>query len=926
MEAENASASLPPLLRRRILQNYLLVWVDDTIDETGSQCSHTLQQLRTVLDNLTVFTEPDSCVDFLQNVKNQRALVITSSSLGQVLIPQIHSMLQVYVIYIFDADHTPRAELWTQEWWKIQNEFTQAELLCDALRTSITQYNQDSTAMSYCLPPTTTSDNNLDQLEPSFMHTKLLKDAFLEMEYEDGACQDLLNYCRETRARSPVEKGWIDKFQREYNPDKAIWWYTQESFVYQMVNQALRLFEADIIVNMGFFIHDLHRQIEQVHKDQMRDHTGQLIKLYRGQRLSMAGLEKLKKNVGGLLAFNSFLSTTTERTYSLCMAESSIVATDAVGILFDISIDPTLTTTPFADVDKFLLDSGESEVLFTMHSVFRINQVTNLDQTGKVVEVQLILTTDDDEQLRALTKLIGDTVQGSVGWTRVGRLLIRAGQLGKAEELHMKLLEHPSDDDERAHFNHQLGFIKERQSDYTSALRYYEKSLELRQNALQVNHIELGTCYNNIGIVYQKLGRNNEALSCFQKALGVYQKLGSVYGPNLAFCYNNIGLVHSALGQYVDALAYYEKGFEMCRITLPENHPDLATSYKNIGFVYDRMGEYSNALPYYEKALEIHQKTLPDNHLDLANSYNSIGSLHDVMGNYSKALSCHQEALSIYQKTFSASHPNLAITYGCIGAVYSKMGYYSEARLQQEQALDIHRNHLPENHPDLAVAHNNLGYVLHSLGEYSNALFHYEKALDIHQKTLPENHPDFASPYNNIGFVYHKLRDYSKALTHYEKALDVNRKTLSATHPELAATLNNIGLTHYSMGQYSKALSFHTQALDIFQATLPEFHPTLSTSYNNIALVHCGMGQYLEALSYYYKARDTYEKNLPQYHPTLAEASKNIGSVWEQIGEYINACCCYKEALNIYHRGSLTDSHPEIRSTIEPLETIRKEL
>ena len=67
-------------------------------------------------------------------------------------------------------------------------------------------------------------------------------------------------FVAKTYQGNPSELKVVEEFGRDYRPHTAVWWYTRECFTYQMLNRALRCLEGDIIVDMGFFIHDLHRQ------------------------------------------------------------------------------------------------------------------------------------------------------------------------------------------------------------------------------------------------------------------------------------------------------------------------------------------------------------------------------------------------------------------------------------------------------------------------------------------------------------------------------------------------------------------------------------------------------------------------------------------------------------------------------------------
>ncbi|CAF1942692.1 unnamed protein product [Rotaria magnacalcarata] len=88
--------------------------------------------------------------------------------------------------------------------------------------------------------------------------------------------------------------------------------------------------------------------------------------------------------------------------------------------------------------------------------------------------------------------------------------------------------------------------------------------------------------------------------------------------PDLTTSYNNIGLVYDKIGEYSKALSSYERSFEIKKITLLLNHPGFAQSYINIDDVYRNMGEYSKALFYYEMAHDILQILPSPTHRDMA--------------------------------------------------------------------------------------------------------------------------------------------------------------------------------------------------------------------------------------------------------------------------------------------------------------------
>src|SRR6202044_1062734 len=95
-----------------------------------------------------------------------------------------------------------------------------------------------------------------------------------------------------------------------------------------------------------------------------------------------------------------------------------------------------------------------------MHSVFRIGQIKKHDGNNHLWQVDLTLTSDNDPQLHGLTERIREETEGSTGWFRLGKLMIKLAQYKKAEELYEILHEQATDEGEKAHLFYQLGRLK----------------------------------------------------------------------------------------------------------------------------------------------------------------------------------------------------------------------------------------------------------------------------------------------------------------------------------------------------------------------------------------------------------------------------------------------------------------------------------
>ncbi|CAF1972595.1 unnamed protein product [Rotaria magnacalcarata] len=170
---------------------------------------------------------------------------------------------------------------------------------------------------------------------------------------------------------------------------------------------------------------------------------------------------------------------------------------DNVSVIFIMTIDQSklsTSNTPFALIDEHSAIPSEQEILFTMH------------------KVQLTITDDDDPQLFTLTSHIKQEVRGSIGWYRMGQLMLKVGHFNQAEELNQELLKNASADSDRANIYRQLGWLKDQQGKYQEAANIYEKSLEVERKTLPEDYASLATTYGNIGRMYDNMGEYSKAL------------------------------------------------------------------------------------------------------------------------------------------------------------------------------------------------------------------------------------------------------------------------------------------------------------------------------------------------------------------------------------------------------------------------------
>ena len=528
----------------RILQNYLLVWLGENIDAINNiDGGNIMIKIGRMISSVNMFSDPDQCLDFITDINEEKIFLIISEFFSENIIQFISEIAHVASIYILTENSIKQWRCANQH-GKIKDVPSDITQIDEAIAEATLQHDLNSISMTFVPPDMIASKEGLDQLDPSFMYTQIFKEILLTVDFEQESIRNFATFCHEQFGNNKSQQENVEKFEREYRHHSPIWWYTQQIFVYSILNKALRTFEVDVIINMGFFIHDLHENIAQLHSEQYTNgHFSRPLTVYRGQGLTHTDFTKLMKTHGGLMAFNNFFSTSTDRSVAFLFAEANSFNPELVGILFQVTIHPSTSSTPFANIRDISQHSDEAELLFSMHSVFRVEQVRPMDNNNRLWQVNLTLTSATDPELNILTEFIrAETAPTQSGWYRLGHFLIKLGWANKGEQLYKTLLHRTSDNFEQAKLYHQLVCASNAQGKYAEAIKFYQISNEILQNILSPNDPFLAASYASIGSVYENMGDYRTAISYYEKDLAIMQMAIPPDYLSTAISYNNIAV------------------------------------------------------------------------------------------------------------------------------------------------------------------------------------------------------------------------------------------------------------------------------------------------------------------------------------------------------------------------------------------------
>jgi tetratricopeptide (TPR) repeat protein len=570
--------------------------------------------------------------------------------------------------------------------------------------------------LASCLPNATTNviNNVADFAEFWYpLYIDFLLDLPIIDPYSER-CR-FIEQCRIHFARNPGALKLIDDFEANYTPDKALFYYSCEGFIYRLVNRALRQQAIGGIMSFRFLLHDIRDQLRLEYKMFIiaTEEDDFPMTFFRGQRMSLDELNKLQKKhrAGTLITTNSYFSTTMNRDIARKFAGQSTEG--MVSVLFEVATQIKNSDTnqrkPFAFIgshSKFGAD--ELEVLFSIGSFFKINKIF-YDESDAVWIVQVIFIDDDDTSLE-ITK-----DYRTLRACSLEAMIVKVGNL---------LADHP-------------------QQGIPVATAFYNMI-----TALKFSEILTAACYTGLGWLALKEENLTSAIELQRTALKNYEGLTESEDGNLThlriMCYNCIGTAYRLMKEYHEALKYFLEAQKLI-YKIPIDKYAMYNGYRNItavniASIYKLMNDVDRAWDTYKKML--------------AHEMNSCVSFHG------------HTYLTIAQAGLREAQ------------IAHNTDEYERCSLSWKAFLDVSLTSMSSNYRRSIVSGVLLLGFEYANNEQTRtmAIDYFKKIITTSQKYVNVTRDDrliVLQCHNQVSRLYTKKRDYDHALNHALEALQM---------------------------------------------------------------------------------------------------------------------------------------------------------
>ena len=960
-------------------ENTIITWFNDSQMGNSDDIQTVKDQLgENNVGILFIFDDVDECVDFINDVKDNRIILIIGPSTGAKVLRRVLDVSQIQVVFLVCSNHTMRP-IWATECGPIRCITVNSTSVYQQIEIFIANHTVGIDILDSSIIST-----NQNKFDARFVYCQILKYVLTGMIYSNDDTNDMIEFFRNKFKHQPITLKSIEEFGKHYEPNKAIWFYTNYIFLYKTVNSALRTFDIRALYAMRVFLKDLHLQIARLHV------TTQIIavlKLYRGVVMPTTDFEKIKDKTGKLLSFNDFLSTSKNQDVALMFASSSLL--NEIAVIFEITIDPSmLTDVAFSSIQGMSQYGDEEEYLFTTGSIFRIESIGRQDENSRWC-IHLTLTADDDPETTELIKYM----QSKFKYPNIDSLSILLEYMGQHDvtiDIINTCINSCKNKSTLPKLYIMLGGVYMELGNFQSALEafqlFHEVSNHLDESECNMTLTAIATLSNHFihgnfdlalsdieamkqNILFDDPTRYLDILkSEILLRQGLYKDVFEYQNeacnrsietlpalhPSRIMYFLKLSVNFTMANQSDDVSLIIKQARKFQKHALPPGHflqelldasdeSDKDNKYDDLPFEYsiDNLSEYmtplklntvcpqliaankcDEALLILNQYIKLHEERSTIRHFDLGTAYEFRGTCHKKKGNLIEALNDFKQSYEIGTQHFGKIDWIVLGILVDIIKIYIKLDNYDQASLTIEQ----YKNLINTN-PQLSSTERKkslfevifLTFKQRALKQYCSK--EYEKALrgfkcylEIQIHVLSHDHPDVGETYQFIGMIYMQLGYYPGALYNYKKAQNVFEKHLPSNDSKIGDIWNDLWFIYYRLKQYDDSIFAGKKYLEFLKNVLPSSHIDIAEAYVQIACLYQLKKDFLNAIENYRRALIIQLEYLPETCSKTIKTLYSLGMSYDLSNQYEESLMAFYECLE-YQLNILPSAHIDVLET-----------
>jgi tetratricopeptide (TPR) repeat protein len=410
------------------------------------------------------------------------------------------------------------------------------------------------------------------------------------------------------------------------------------------------------------------------------------------------------------------------------------------------------------------------------------------------------------------------------------------------------------------------------QGEYSKALEFASKEVELRKNKQDV--LYAGALLQE-GTFYQALGNYENSEKSFSSAYKILIQFYAPADPAVVEAKLNLGISKYLTGDLKGAQEIFHE-------SLKTQPTEISTIYLQAvyysGIISQESRQFAEALQRYKEAEQIYQASELDQTQEFALLLLNAGKCHYELKQHSEAEQYFQRASDLFNNLNEKNADYIALL-NARAANYHALG--------QDSKADAIAKEMESSNADPTAAAtflSNKAVNSASRGNVKEAEEFYKQALGKLDKANPNHENLYASIGQNLAIFYTETGRLDEALK-----LLVDLRIQFVNKPLAVPIEINLGNAYSQMGQLQKAENSFSHALYLMRNVQSSQDAPRARALTGLGLVYLKSGQILRADSLYNILLTSYQNGTVSPDRNYPVVLNNYAAVKQANGEYFSS-------------------------------------
>ncbi|CAF3652749.1 unnamed protein product [Rotaria sp. Silwood1] len=237
--ASNRAEIIRELIGLYPIKAFLACALNQNIDDSvGSKLTQSL--LCELNEYVRFYTDIHLCIDYIKTIIDEKVFLIVSGSLAKDILSEVHLLSTISSVFIFCTNRQRYIHLGSQ-YSKIRAICADQQSLVDAIKKSARIVTRHTMAfVMFDDKQQQKTAQVVSKRATSFLWYQIFIDVLKKLPQMDQAKKDMLDKCEDYYRFNTRELIKIEQFRTNYTIHEAVRWFTLDSFVYSLLNRALR--------------------------------------------------------------------------------------------------------------------------------------------------------------------------------------------------------------------------------------------------------------------------------------------------------------------------------------------------------------------------------------------------------------------------------------------------------------------------------------------------------------------------------------------------------------------------------------------------------------------------------------------------------------------------------------------------------------